>query len=512
MADVVCTWHCTSDEGVHINVKLQNLQYNAEYYEGFSLDLYRWNGSSWDFIAYKDYIAGEWYGQNWIQHEFINNEPFYYYSVVGWAKYGGTWYDFYSDNIYPEIPQASISYVSNAPHCITFSRTTSVGYLQTYIYDYRYTNAYQTLDYLSSNYGLSYSINGNNVTLNNWPPNAYVDVIVYTALKINGNYTQYWSQFYNYFQAGSLPTPSAPTLNHRLNVGFDLSWGYISSAGFYQCRFKTTGAYTESGYFYGNSNQHLWVDDQWGVSYLISVRSGYNAWDDWDYYSSWSGDNQATSAPKMCTIPSMNIGTNYVDFNFAGFSGGWTRVLIEWSTDYSYNNSWSVYNPNTSTTIVNLQQNTGYNFRISVIYTVNGVDIRTIVWDGSANEYITIYLTTSGRPSNWSWTTYIAQGAATYGVDFANKKIKIVTASEWNSFVSRINQFRVYKNLGSYSFTTVYSGDGLSAGIYNQARNAINDMAAYFTGGNSCPSNVSAGVKITAAHFTRLKDALNSIQ
>jgi hypothetical protein len=82
---------------------------------------------------------------------------------------------------------------------------------------------------------------------------------------------------------------------------------------------------------------------------------------------------------------------------------------------------------------------------------------------------------------------------------------------EWNNFTQRINAFRNYKSLSAYSFTTVYAGDGVSATVYNQARNAINDLSAYFTGGNTVPSTVSSGAKIQAIHFTKLRDALNSI-
>jgi hypothetical protein len=382
MADVVASWQNTNDEGSHITVTLQNLTYDTGDYDAFSLEIYQWDGTDWNLYDYIDYIAGEWVGGNSVYTTFIDNMPNKWYFAVGWAKYNGTWYDFYTDDFYPEIPQATISYVSAAPHSVTFSRSNSVGYLKTYLYNY-INGEYETLDVFQSGSGLSYSVSGNNITINNWIPGGAIDVIVETYLKINGVLTTTYSSKYNYFSAGALPVPSAPTLNHRLNVGFDLSWGYVSSADFYQCRYKTTGIYYESGYFYGNTNQHLWVNDQWGTTYYLSVRSGYKPWNNLDYYSGWSNDNPATSAPKMCTIPSMNIGTDYVDFNFANFSGGWTRVLIEWSTDLSYSNSWSVYNPNTSTTITNLQPNTSYNFRVSVIYTVNSVDIQTIFWDGS---------------------------------------------------------------------------------------------------------------------------------
>ena len=66
------------------------------------------------------------------------------------------------------------------------------------------------------------------------------------------------------------------------------------------------------------------------------------------------------------------------------------------------------------------------------------------------------------RPSNFSWTY-----AKTSGGNFN------LTAAEWNSFTSSINLFRVYKNLGNYTFTSAVSGNNFTATIFNQARKRI---------------------------------------
>lgn len=108
------------------------------------------------------------------------------------------------------------------------------------------------------------------------------------------------------------------------------------------------------------------------------------------------------------------------------------------------------------------------------------------------------YFTTpaSSRPNNWSWTSTISSGA-----DIA------ITATEWNSFCSRINQFRSYKSLSSYSFTTVSRGTTISATIVNQARTAINGISGHGT----LPSAATSGGTITASFFNSLASALNSI-
>jgi len=109
------------------------------------------------------------------------------------------------------------------------------------------------------------------------------------------------------------------------------------------------------------------------------------------------------------------------------------------------------------------------------------------------------------RPSNWSWTTSIYAGAPmTVTTD---RKIQVMPASEWNAFTSRINEFRNYKGLSNYSFTTVSSGGTFWYWIFNQARTAINDMSPP----TSVPPTESSGSDVDAYGFNRLKDSLNSI-
>lgn len=101
------------------------------------------------------------------------------------------------------------------------------------------------------------------------------------------------------------------------------------------------------------------------------------------------------------------------------------------------------------------------------------------------------------RPTNWAWHT-----AKTAGQNVN------ITASEWNSFCTKINVFRQYKDLANYNFTTVSSGQVITASIVNQARTAINAMSPP----SAVPSAVSAGSTMTALFFNSLSISLNSIQ
>lgn len=102
------------------------------------------------------------------------------------------------------------------------------------------------------------------------------------------------------------------------------------------------------------------------------------------------------------------------------------------------------------------------------------------------------------RPTNWSWSFTVAAGQSCQ-----------VPASSWLSFQNKINAFRAYKGLSSYSFTTagISSGNTFYASFANEARAAISAMSPP----TSVPSSVSSGSAFTAAWLNQLTNALNSI-
>jgi hypothetical protein len=113
---------------------------------------------------------------------------------------------------------------------------------------------------------------------------------------------------------------------------------------------------------------------------------------------------------------------------------------------------------------------------------------------------ITIYVYFKSRPSNWSWTSTIATGCAIN-----------ISAFEWNAFTSKINAFRSYLGLSSYSFTTVYSGDAITTTICNQAHTAVSEMSGYQST-YSMPSAVTSVASLPASFFNGLKNVMNAIQ
>lgn len=143
----------------------------------------------------------------------------------------------------------------------------------------------------------------------------------------------------------------------------------------------------------------------------------------------------------------------------------------------------------------------GDNF--AIIYNVTA-GVTYYIWvcevDGNSTGTIELYVQPPekvvARPNDFAWTYSKVQGG-TFNL----------TATEWNNLATRINEFRAYKGLSNYSFTTAYSGNNYMAYMYNQARTAIQGISGY---GTYIPS-VSSGDTVTAYMMNVLVSELNSI-
>lgn len=136
-------------------------------------------------------------------------------------------------------------------------------------------------------------------------------------------------------------------------------------------------------------------------------------------------------------------------------------------------------------------------------YTVNVIYFNTSV---SESEYTAMGAKTIEtdynivyRPSDWSWTSNIA----------SEQPISI-TATEWNNFRSRINEFRDYLGLSQWSFTDVSKGDDITAATCNGAIRALAAIASA-TGIDTLPNLVSKGDEIYASFFIDLQNFLNAV-
>lgn len=101
------------------------------------------------------------------------------------------------------------------------------------------------------------------------------------------------------------------------------------------------------------------------------------------------------------------------------------------------------------------------------------------------------------RPSDWYWSVDITAGRPI-----------TLSAREWNRFCTRINEFREYKGLGYYDFTTVIPGQPMRASEAKEAWTAINAISGH----GPLPSNVAPGGAIKASFFNQLAEALNAVE
>lgn len=121
--------------------------------------------------------------------------------------------------------------------------------------------------------------------------------------------------------------------------------------------------------------------------------------------------------------------------------------------------------------------------------------------------FYVVYDYVNTKPAQWNWSYNIASGSpmqSTVKIDDTNYIGYVMNATEWNSFTSRINEFRLYRKLKTVVFTQVASGDSVSAYLINQAIFSINEM------GFSLAQKYSND-SLNAQTFINFKNALNSI-
>lgn len=185
---------------------------------------------------------------------------------------------------------------------------------------------------------------------------------------------------------------------------------------------------------------------------------------------------------------SITNSTSSVTFYVSGLNyGDNVRIYVRYSDTQNMTAVDSFPNVTGSTLTLTFTVATNCNFVANV--NVNGV------WLGAKSFSTIPNAPAVVRPSNWYWTNTFTQG----------QRVNI-TAYEWNNFLRRINEFRAYKNLTAYSFTSVVSGYSITAAQVNQARSAISDMTY-----SSLPAMAVSGNPIYPSFFYGLSNALNSI-
>ena len=262
----------------------------------------------------------------------------------------------------------------------------------------------------------------------------------------------------------------------------DIGWKEASNADYYEI--KITNTKTGSPEYYTSySNSYRIRGLTAGVKYRILVR-GVNS----DIEGDWSSEKFLYTQPETPTMKVYETANEHIKIQ-VNVSGYWSYV--------------NIYCPDTGQT-VRVQYNDSsklarfYNLKKSTTYTFYA---RTYI-DGvsTASEQSYISATTSGkpRPQNFWWWSE------------KTKDCVKLDDREWNSFTSRINEFRSYKNLASISFYQVSEGITFKAAHYNQAKNAINDMNS--TGLSDVKKGQQMKFETLATNLNRMANKLNEIE
>ena len=157
----------------------------------------------------------------------------------------------------------------------------------------------------------------------------------------------------------------------------------------------------------------------------------------------------ATLTPNQAVVIASSKSLNVDDYGIAsssiGLSGGHAMLIIGWITingvfHWICHNSWGKYGDNGK-----------------VYLPINHVSI--------ANYYLLSGFT-KARPDNWKWYSPIVQNKGTLrllNLGTSSEKPALISAREWIDFCGRINEFRVYKGLSVYNFSTVSENDSFEA-------------------------------------------------
>lgn len=215
--------------------------------------------------------------------------------------------------------------------------------------------------------------------------------------------------------------------------------------------------------------------------------------------------NPSTTGASTASIPLPSTPTN-----FRVYDGGATYVSVAWNSSsganryvvevYRASNNVLVWDnrniTGTSVVITGLTNGVTYNIKL---YANNGGGNSSPVW---------LYNVQVGfpRPANWSWTIVKAKGRSYTIVN--NRFTNLVSYDEIMRFRTRINEFRVYKNMSQYSFSSISRGTVFTATMYNQMEAAIRAMNPPV----STYGQQSAGSSYTVDELlNRLRLSLNSI-
>lgn len=281
--------------------------------------------------------------------------------------------------------------------------------------------------------------------------------------------------------APSIGIPSGLYTYGSTTNSISLGWNTASNAQGYSVEYRpSTSNYWSANTVYSNYTTIYGLTS--GTLYYFRV-TGFSGSTYGSSSTTISAYTVAITIPRVTGLYSSNVLQNSfrLHWDYANNASSYTIAIR-----VRYTSAWSYYYVSGNYyDISNLAVGTYYEVQVRGYTT--GVE-------GTFSESLIVRTQTS-YPTPLAWRTRYTGGT------------NMVTAKEWNDMTSKINAWREYRGLGIMSFSTAVTGSTITASIFNQARNAIENLSPRLT----APAYVYKGDPITAAKINRISEAIDSL-
>jgi hypothetical protein len=304
-------------------------------------------------------------------------------------------------------------------------------------------------------------------------------------------YKEYNSGYGGWLYVTNVVPPTTPLMFHHSSSGTAIT---MEITNYYEAQYLdfrpswTSTVYREP---IGRIN-YIFNAPAYGTEYTMAVR-GVNAY----------GESQDKLANVMTepSIPSISgtVANNVASIKINAGSGQFTNLQVEWW------NEQATIHYETKTATVSGATITFAGLESGKTYLFKARSYKVASYPGGYAPFSPYggWLTLKNsvaRPVNWTWVTATnGSGQKIQGATFQ------MTATEWNDFLARVNQFLMYKELPQRSYTSATKGNTFFFYMFNEANQGIGAMKGTGVG------NVTTGSDILASQFNSLMNTLNSL-
>lgn len=280
-------------------------------------------------------------------------------------------------------------------------------------------------------------------------------------------------------------TPSQPTVTSRGEGSLTLSWGSVAGATNYQLDYKPT-VNTVWNPVTTSSTSTFLSGLAYGLGYDFRVRAFVDG-----VWSSFSATSNATVNPKTPSIS-------------GDYAGGVVTIIVGGMGGTTFDS-----------VTVERRLISSDAFVDSKSVTVNGGSVAWTISSSIIANYKFRAYSTEGSVSSVNYSNVLSfvrpvNFAFQYST-ISKGSNAIVDRRDWNNLAAKINEFRAYKELSPYTFTTITSGiTDITAVLFNQLVSAANGLSSFMTN-NVMPSATSKGADFDASYLNNIVSSINSI-